>query len=577
MLSPTFYSQNFILMKRSAIIALLLLMTLSAVVAQKEIKTSSKINKVIVYRSGAQIFRKADVNIPAGTSQIVISGLSSRLNPNSLRVSGKGNFVILEQQSEIKYPEPPEVVESEIPQHILNKIKAYTDSLELLQFDIDDNTAKRDLLLVEKNLLQNSKAITKTDTITELKESLLFYRTRMAEINSDWLKIKKREKYLTKIQLGYQTKLAELNDYQTKTTPAVSTVDKKPETIITITIAAETAIPNATLNFSYLTSPAGWNPVYELKVDEVSKPVQLTMKALVTQNTDEDWSKVNITLSTGSPMTNKVLPVINPWFLTYYVNRVTSSYGTSTNMAMPVTQSISVAKEKKTADKAYTTDSEAYEDAASTSQYVEQNNNMINTEYDISLPYEIPSDAKPHTITILKENLTGIYKYVAVPKVDKEAFLTASLVGWEKLNLIPATGNIIFENSIIGQTFINPATSNDTLTVSLGTDKRIFIDRKKLTDKTKDNIVGNVRKRNITIEITVKNQNLTAIELDLKDQFPVSNVADIKIETSAVKDAEVDPETGIINWKLNLKPGESKKLSFTYLISWDKTKPLLTE
>lgn len=563
-------------MKRSAIIALLLLMTLSAVVAQKEIKTSSKINKVIVYRSGAQIFRKADVNIPAGTSQIVISGLSSRLNPNSLRVSGKGNFVILEQQSEIKYPEPPEGVESEIPQHILNKIKAYTDSLELLQFDIDDNTAKRDLLLVEKNLLQNSKAITKTDTITELKESLLFYRTRMAEINSDWLKIKKREKYLTKIQLGYQTKLAELNDYQNKTTPAVSTVDKKPETIITITIAAETAVPNATLNFSYLSSPAGWNPIYELKVDEVSKPVQLTMKALVTQNTDEDWSKVNITLSTGSPMTNKVLPVINPWFLTYYVNRPYTG-NTMSNMAMPVTKSTSVAKEKKTAAKTDSNDDESYAEAASISQYVEQNNNMINTEYDISLPYEIPSDAKPHTITILKENLTGIYKYVAVPKVDKEAFLTASLVGWEKLNLIPATGNIIFENSIIGQTFINPATSNDTLTVSLGTDKRIFIDRKKLTDKTKDNIVGNVRKRNITIEITVKNQNLTAIELDLKDQFPVSNVADIKIETSAVKDAEVDPETGIINWKLNLKPGESKKLSFTYLISWDKTKPLLTE
>lgn len=560
-------------MKKSSIITFLLFMSLSAIIAQKEIKTSSKISKVIVYRSGAQIFRKADVNIPAGTSQIIISGLSSRLNANSLRVSGKGNFVILEQQSEIKYPEPPEVVESVIPQHILNKIKAYTDSLELLQFDIDENNAKRDLLLTEKNLLQNSKAITKADTITELKESLLFYRTRMADINSDWMKFKKREKLLSKIQSGYQTKLAELNDYQNKTTPAISTTTKKPETIITITISADAAVPNATLNFSYLTSPAGWSPVYELKVDEVSKPVQLTMKAIVTQNTDEDWSKVNLTLSTGTPMTNKVLPIINPWYLTYYMNPYKSG---ASNMAMPVTQSTDNYKSKKESSIEKAT-MEIDQEATFATAYVEQNSNMINTEYEISLPYEIPSDAKPHTIAILKENLTGIFKYVAIPKIDKEAFLTASLVGWEKLNLIPATANIIFENSIIGQTFINPATSNDTLTVSLGTDKRIFVERKKLSDKTKDNIVGSVRKRNIKIEITVKNQNSTAIELDLKDQFPISNVADIKIETSEVKDAEVNAESGIIQWKLNLKPGESKKVTFNYVISWDKSKPLLTE
>jgi len=560
-------------MKKSAIITFLLFMSLSAIIAQKEIKTTSKINKVIVYRSGAQIFRKADVNIPAGTSQIIISGLSSRLNANSLRVSGKGNFVILEQQSEIKYPEPPEVVESVIPQHILNKIKAYTDSLELLQFDIDENNAKRDLLLTEKNLLQNSKAITKADTITELKESLLFYRTRMADINSDWMKFKKREKLLSKIQSGYQTKLAELNDYQNRTTPVINTTTKKPETIITITISADAAVPNATLNFSYLTSPAGWSPVYELKVDEVSKPVQLTMKAIVNQNTDEDWSKVNLTLSTGTPMTNKVLPVINPWYLTYYMNPYKSG---ASNMAMPVTQSSDNYKTKKESSNEKAT-MEIDQEATFATAYVEQNSNMINTEYEISLPYEIPSDAKPHTIAILKENLTGIFKYVAIPKIDKEAFLTASLVGWEKLNLIPATANIIFENSIIGQTFINPATSNDTLTVSLGTDKRIFVERKKLSDKTKDNIVGSVRKRNIKIEITVKNQNATAIELDLKDQFPISNVADIKIETSEVKDAEVNAESGIIEWKLNLKPGESKKVTFNYVISWDKSKPLLTE
>ncbi len=542
--------------------------------AQKEIKTNSKISKVIVYRSGAQIFRKADVNIPAGTSQIIISGLSSRLNPNSLRVSGKGNFVILEQQSEIKYPEPEEVKESAIPRHILNKIKAYNDSLELIQYDIDENNSKRDLLLVEKNLIQSSKAITGTDTITELKEATQFYRTRMTEINNEWMKFKKREKMLSKIQQGYQQKLAELNDYTNRTSPVADPVNKKPESIITITVTADAPVLNASINFSYLCQPAGWNPVYELKVDEVSKPVQLTMKALVTQNTDEDWSKVNLTLSTGTPMTNKTLPVINPWIVTYYA-RQAAAYGYD-NFAAPVSATTKESKKATKADKSVSMDEE-YSEAGYAENYVAQTTNVINTEYEINLPYEIPSDAKPHTISILKENLTGIYKYIAIPKIDKEAFLTAALVGWEKLNLIPANANIIFENSIIGSTFIDPTTANDTLTVSLGADKRVFVDRKKLSDKTKDKIVGGIRKRNITIEITVKNQNSLPVELKLKDQFPISNNADIKVITGEIKDAEVDPNTGIIEWNFNLKPNESRKVTFSYEISWDKSKPLLTE
>lgn len=541
--------------------------------AQKEIKTNSKISKVIVYRSGAQIFRKADVNLPAGTSQIIISGLSSRLNPNSLRVSGKGNFVILEQQSEIKYPEPEEVKESAIPTHILNKIKAYNDSLELIQYDIDENNSKRDLLLVEKNLIQNSKAITGTDTITELKEATQFYRTRMTEINTEWMKFKKREKHLSKIQQGYQQKLAELNDYTNRTSPSVNPVNKKPESIITITVTADAPVLNASINFSYLSQPAGWNPVYELKVDEVSKPVQLTMKALVTQNTDEDWSKVNLILSTGTPMTNKTLPVINPWIVTYYARQAAYGYD---NFAAPVSTTAKESKKAAKADKTLSMDEE-YSEAGYANNYVAQTTNVINTEYEINLPYEIPSDAKPHTISILKENLTGIYKYVAIPKIDKEAFLTAALVGWEKLNLIPANANIIFENSIIGSTFIDPTTANDTLTVSLGADKRVFVDRKKLSDKTKDKIIGGIRKRNITIEITVKNQNTTPVELKLKDQFPISNNADIKVITGEINGAEVDPNTGIIEWNFNLKPNESRKVTFSYEISWDKSKPLLTE
>ncbi len=554
--------------------ALLAILTLCNVMfAQKEIKAISKIKKVTVYRNGAQIYRTSEVDLPAGNSKIIIKGLSSKLDPNSLKVSGKGAFVILEQQTEILYPEPIEEKEVEIPAHITAKIKVLNDSLEIIQFEIEENNAHRDLIGVEANLLKNSKAITGTDTISELKEVLNYYRIRMTDINNEWFKVKKIEKQLNKKLLLIQQKLAELNDYKQKIQPKVS--NEKPESFVTITVFSEKPVLNASIYFSYIAQSASWAPHYELKIDEVSKPVQLSMKAIVTQNTDENWDKVNITLSTGTPTANKALPNILPWYISYYMPQ--TIYTTNMSAPVSVSREESYKKDNKTKAVGNADTDDEYSIPGQSSDYVQQSSNILNTEYEISLPYEIPSDGKPHNITVLKENLSGTYKYMAIPKLDKDAFLTAALTGWEKLNLIPGKASVLFENSIIGQTFINPGIAEDTLIISLGTDKRVFVERKKLSDKSKDKIIGSTRERFITIEITVKNQNQSTINLTLKDQFPVSSINDIKVETEEVKDATVNIETGIIEWNLTLKPNETKKVSFKYLIKSDKNKPLLSE
>jgi len=556
-------------MKKIILIIIVMFAIIQPHFAQKEVKVSSKIEKVTIYRNSAQVFRKSEVDIPAGNSKIMIKGLSSKLDPNSLKFSGKGNFIILEYQTEIFYPEPEVEIKIEIPQSILTRIRILNDSLELIQSLMEENNARRDLLGVEANMLKTSKAITSADTVTELKEVLNFYRAKMTDINNEWFKVKKIEKQLLKVQTKIKEKLTELNDYKNKIN--TKTNQEKPESIVILTLQAEKPVLNGTINFSYSVNAASWVPNYELKIDDVSKPVQLTMKASITQNTDENWDKVKLTLSTGTPNSNKAIPSLMPWFITYYMRATTTNAQMYSNIVAPVSTS---EKLKRTSDNE--TD-EVSKETGYSYEYVEQTTNMLNTEYNINLLYEIPSDNKPHNIMIFNESLNGSYSYVAIPKLDKDAFLTASLTGWEKLDLIPAKANIFFENSIIGQTYINPLTADDSLIVSLGTDKKVFVDRKKISDKSKDKIIGSIRERTITIEITVKNQNQSTITLQLKDQFPVSKNNDIKIETLAVKDATVNTETGIIEWDLNLKPNETKKLSFTYTIKSDKNKPLLYE
>lgn len=544
----------------------------NALFAQKEISATSKIEKVVVYLTNAQIERTTTVNLPVGTTEVVVSGLSQYLDPNSLRVSGKGNFVILSQQVQIKYPEPKVSDENPIPAPVLKKIAALNDSIENISYDIAENQNRKEVYQYEKSILQSNKTISGSDTLTELREGLNFFRTKMMEINTELLKINKREKLLVKQKNEMMERLTALQNYSSGI--ETTEVPQLPESVIRFQVMCEKPVPNASIEFTYLTSAVSWEPFYELKVDEVSKPVQLILKANVAQQTGENWEKAKLVFSTGKPSVYKVLPVLNAWYLTYYMPPSVYTQNMSTTVRSKEETSKKTAPRSAGYDEvSVTTDSEA----GYTYQYTQTNQNLLFAEYEVNLPYTIPSDGKKQTVALMSATLNANYKFLSIPKLDKDVFSTAYLQGWEKLSLVQGRANIIYQNSIISQTYINPAMATDTLVVSLGVDKRVVVDRKKISDKSKDKIVGNTRERSIYIELTVKNQNQTEVSLVLKDQIPITTDPEIKILPEEMKDAVYDINTGELIWNLSLKPNEVKKVSFRYTVKFDKTKNLLSE
>ena len=84
--------------------------------------------------------------------------------------------------------------------------------------------------------------------------------------------------------------------------------------------------------------------------------------------------------------------------------------------------------------------------------------------------------------------------------------------------------------------------------------------------------LGNNKLQKLTYEITVKNNKKEAINLLLKDQYPLSTTKEIEIELLESNDAMVNPETGLLTWKLSLAAGESKKLRFSYSVKYPKDK-----
>ena len=76
--------------------------------------------------------------------------------------------------------------------------------------------------------------------------------------------------------------------------------------------------------------------------------------------------------------------------------------------------------------------------------YVSVSDNELDVTFDIDLPYDVPTNGKEQTATLREYGMKSFYKYYAVPRMDKDAYLLAEVADWEKLNLLPGDANIIF-------------------------------------------------------------------------------------------------------------------------------------
>jgi uncharacterized protein (TIGR02231 family) len=165
-----------------------------------------------------------------------------------------------------------------------------------------------------------------------------------------------------------------------------------------------------------------------------------------------------------------------------------------------------------------------------------------------------------------------LYKYYAVPKLDKDAYLLAEVPEWENLNLLPGDANIIFEGTYVGKSFIDPGSTSDTLSLTLGRDKRVVIKKDKLIDYSSTKLLGSNKIQKFTYELTVKNNKKDTVRMMLKDQYPISTNKEIEVELLNDDEAVVSPEIGVLTWKLELAPGEVKKVRFSYSIKYPKDK-----
>jgi len=526
----------------------------------KEVILKSKIEKVTVFLNSAQVFRSGNFSINSGTFDLVFEGVSPLVNNATIQVNGSGNFTILDVKQRLKPVLPAEYV---IPLKITKDIKILEDSLQLINYDIEDYTSQSDVLKFEKRIIENNKILTGgSDTIPEIKEGLNYLRIQLFDINKKLLELNKTINKLNSKKQKIEEKLNNLKSYNSQVNPN-KTESPVNQIVITVNSPAQT---NGKLEVSYIVESAGWSSTYDIRAESSDKPLKLIQKANIYQSSGEDWNDVKLTLSTITPSNNNVKPYLQTQYLSYYQYNVYNDLRKSKIEDMPSMASTGAGTTK--------TDDENIA-AQYAYDYTQTVQTLTNVEYSIPISYSIPSDGEKHIISVQNLTLKTDYTYYLTPKIDNQAFLVAKVTDFENYELLPGSASIFFNGSFVGTTNINTSDLNDTLELTLGRDRSIIAERKKFKEENKNVIIGANQVKTLTYNINIKNNKLSNVNIIVTDQIPISNDKEIIVKPLITKDADFDETTGLLTWKLKINSNETKNLKLSYSIESNRNKQLV--
>ena len=604
---------------------------------QDTIRVVSKIDKVTVYREGAQVHRSARAAIPEGRTVLVFSGLPVKLVEQSLRVElASSEVTVVGVRYRRHYPalrvESPGVRENR------DRLALLSRSERILQTELEIGRQEEEVLVANRDLGGSASGLSAED----LEQGVRYHRERIAAIRRERLLINER---LTAVQGSIDS----VNlVYARLTQDSLGSVSG--EAIVEIT--ADLPLRD-TFSLRYVVAAAGWDPTYDLRVTDTREPLILQYRARVRQASGEDWERVKLTLSTGDPSQPIAAPTLEVWSLapglrppgytpreSYGLSetdvrsvsgRVTDEEGTPLvgatilikgtrvgtvtdmdgayrlnippgsrtfqvsytgfdNQSVPIRGSrMDIRLQEATAQldevvvvgyggsdliarlagRANGVGVRGTQQAAAPTVPVSLSRRPTTLEYAIDLPYTIQSGGTYRSVDIRQRRLDVTYHHTAVPKLDDRVFLSALLPAWDSLDLIGGEMSVTVDGSYLGTTTLDPAHTGDTLTIDLGPDPAVVIERAVSERFTRSGgLLGG--KQNVWRgwRITARNTKPVPINLVVVDQIPVSIDGDIDVDAELPRAASYRAETGLLRWEVSLAPGAQWSDEFGYRVRY---------
>lgn len=305
---------------------------------------------------------------------------------------------------------------------------------------------------------------------------------------------------------------------------------------------------NVTFDVHQSIQSASWRPYYVIKSEGINSPLKISYKAKIQQNTGLEFKNIPIKLINGNFNTEDKPYELDRWFLQTQTDYYVSNQAFQRQRSESSSQAYSVAEVSVTGNRI--------------------SQRTMKTEISLRKDAVLPSDVE------LTEDLNDFevataYKYFSTPKIENKTFLLASIKDYSKYNFLPGNADIYMDDMQIGTVHLDTNQLTSEMMVSLGNDTNVLTKRELINKETK-NLGEKEKKESYTYEITIKNNKDSNINMELKDQIPLSTTENVNITLFNPDNAKYDQSSGFLVWNFNIKPNETKKITFGFNVTLPK-------
>jgi len=526
----------------------------------KRIPATSRITAVTVYTDRALATRSTTLRLKPGSYLIAFEDLPALILDDSVRVEGKGTAVATIAGVEIKRTFLERIGEK--------RTKSLQDEINLLERRSGTLDAKKTGVLSQKAFLESIRVawgdrISKElavgrPTLAELQDASGFVGAGITKAEEQSRDIESEKKVI-------KDKIDALRRQQNEATGSTRKETKTVEVSVEVTREG-----SLSLELASMTPQASWEPTYDVRLAASTKTAELTFRAMVHQQTGEDWNNVDLTLSTARPATGGAPPELSPWHISLYRPRPIMA---ERMMAAPATRSMAKKASQALMDLADIEGAAAEETPAAfvTAQISDEQSSI---SFHIPRTLDIPSDGTNHGTVVAIEQLPVNLEYMAIPKLSAAAFLRSEMINKAPYPLLPGKVNTFVGSRYTGSSKLKKVAAGEKFDLFFGSDDQVTVKREELKQHKEAGMFGKNRV-SYRYRIELGNFHKGPLTLTLRDQLPVAGDEEIKVslEEPSIKPVEIKSD-GTIIWSMSLLAGEKKELTFGILVEYPKEKEI---
>lgn len=523
----------------------------SLLAAQQAIPVSAPIQRVRLHPDEAWVTRVAKVRLSgAGTHRVLLESLPPGLRVEDLQVSAKGPVGM--RLGDLSVSHEQRVV-TETPEW--KKLEADREALRAKRdaMESQGEAAQQELVFLKGLQAAHDKELSaRMAYSTPNAEGILNLGSGIQRRTAELLTAERsRKRDLEKLAREEARLDAELRKRASERRTAPSRV------AVELTTARE---GGAEIELSYRTRQARWKPLYEARMTEDRKKLDLILFASITQTTGESWDGVRLEISNARPSLSLSVPEYTEGH----------EIGWEKERPRPVMKSRMMLREESLrsnvqafapAPAAPAPAEEGLADAAEpTTTTIEEASGLAAT-FLVDGRKDVPSDGEPHRFKVLAKDLAPALSVFTVPRLDPTAFLMAKFQIPGQIPLFPGAPVVRFAGTQrLGEAPLALPAAGQPFSLGFGPYKALRVNFRKVDHKLET--VGAFTKErqwNLRDRIEVANEGGDALEVVVQDRILKPTSDEVKISLGQdFTPGWTETVPGVRAWTIKLESKEKK-------------------